>query len=211
MGTDAVPNLAEFLEEQGIKIIATNLPPAVSGMLCWVRRNDGPDVPVIILNGDDRGERQRFSLAHELGHLVMSVQGIDEEKACHRFAGAFLMMAEVLWREVGRHRQMLSMGELFHLKKLFRVSVQAIAYRCKDLGIIGQPAMRQLFAAFGRYGWRTPPYDEPEPVPKEVPRRFRRLCLRALAEETISVSRAAELLGATVAELHRMMDGPVTA
>ncbi len=211
VGNDAIPNLAELLEEQGIKIIATALPESVSGMLCWVRRNGGGDVPVIILNIEDTGERLRFSLAHELGHLVMDVTGIDEEKACHRFAGAFLMSADVLWREVGKHRQMLSLGELFELKELFSVSVQAIAYRCKDLGIVGQPAMAQLFAAFARHGWRSPPYNEPMPVSHEKPQRFRRLCLRALAEDAISDSRGAELLGTTVAELQRLMEGPVAA
>ena len=208
MGTDPIPNLAEFLEEQGVKIVTTPLPTAVSGMLCWVKRNGGPDIPVIILNSKDTGERQRFSLSHELGHLVMSVLQVDEEKACNRFAGAFLMVSDLLWREVGKHRRMLSMGELFQLKSLFGVSVQPIAYRCKDLGIIGDATMRQLFMAFTKYGWRSPPYAEPLSVRPEVPQRFRRLCLRALAEQTVSESRAAELMSMTVRDLNNLMDQP---
>ena len=44
-------------------------------------------------NDKARPERQRFTLAHELGHLMLEgrlADGLDEEKACNRFAGAFL-------------------------------------------------------------------------------------------------------------------------
>ena len=46
------------------------------------------------------GERQRFTLAHELGHLVMDVAAkLDEKKAMQRFAGVFLMPANALWQK----------------------------------------------------------------------------------------------------------------
>ena len=67
-------------------------------------------------------------------------------------------------------------GELLELKRVFGVSAQAIAYRCKDLGIIGPGVYRILFQTFARLGWRSPPYEEPHPLPAEKPHRFRRLC-----------------------------------
>ena len=42
----------------------------------------------------------------------------------------------------------------------------------------------------------------------EKPKRFERLCFRALAEDAISESKAAELLGCSVHELLRLMDEP---
>lgn len=206
LGLEAVPNFAEFLEERGIKVVAISLPESISGLVCYVRRNDGRQVPVIVVNDDDTGERQRFTLAHELGHLLLEVHsGIDEEKAAHRFASAFLMPAELLWAEVGRHRRAVAVGELVELKMLFGVSAQAIAYRCKDLGIIGPGSYRALFQAFANHGWRSPPYAEPRAVPKEKPRRFRRLCFRALAEGLLSDAKAAELLRISVRQLDREM------
>jgi Zn-dependent peptidase ImmA (M78 family)/DNA-binding XRE family transcriptional regulator len=204
MGIDPVPNLAELLEEQGIKVIATELPSSVSGLLCSVKR-EGPDVPV------HNGERQRFSLGHELGHLFMQshLDDKENEKACHRFSGAFLIDASLLRREVGNHRRSLPVAELFELKSLFGLSVQAIAFRCRDLGIIGEPTMRELFTKFSQLGWRSPPYQEPNPIRSEHPQRFRRLCLRALAEHAVSESRAAELLGVNVRELDTMLDAPI--
>jgi len=212
LGGNPIPALAEFLEERGIKVLCFDLPKSVSGLTCQVRRGSSKNVPVIVINGRDTGERHRFTLAHELGHLVMDVApGIDEEKAAHRFAGAFLMPAETIWAEIGKRRQSISLGELRQLKRLFGASLQAIAYRCKDLGVLGQPTIRRMFTFFECQGWRNPPYAEPDLMPKENPERFKRLCFRALAEGAISEAKAAELLGLTVRRLNQEMEEPPAA
>lgn len=206
LGTDPIPNLIELLEEQGIKALAVDL-TNIDGLTARVRRAHKGAVPVIVVNRKDWGERQRFTLAHELGHMVMDVAAkVDDEKAAHRFAGAFLMPADALWAEIGKHRTSIGGPELFYLKKLFGVSVQAITYRCKDLGIFGESLFRRLFHEFARLGWRSPPYQEPEALPGEEPTRFKRLTFRALAEGAISEPKAAELLGLSVRELNRCME-----
>jgi Zn-dependent peptidase ImmA (M78 family)/DNA-binding XRE family transcriptional regulator len=212
LGRDPIPNLVELLEERGLKVICEHLAEPIDGMTAHVRRSDGTRLPVIVVNSVHWGERQRFTLAHELGHAVMapatSLSEADVEKAAHRFAGAFLMPAEILWTEIGRHRSSISLGELFSLKSLLGVSVQALAYRCKDLGIFGAPLMRQLFETFTREGWRSPPYAEPVPVPRESAQRLARLCFRAVEENVLSEARAAETLGISVRDLDRRMAAP---
>ena len=101
-------------------------------------------------------------------------------------AGAFLMPAETLRAEIGKHRKSMGWGELFELKRVFGVSVQALTYRCKDLGIFSNSLFRSLFDEFDRRGWRSPPYEEPYAMKGEKPRRFRRLCYRALVEGAVS-------------------------
>ena len=133
---------------------------------------------------------------------------VDEEKAAHRFAGAFLMPADALWAEIGKHRTAIGWGELFELKQLFGASVQAITYRCKDLGIFSKATFRRLFNDFSRFGWRRPPYKEPHTRKGEEPKRFERLTFRALAEGAISESKAAELLGMSVHDLNLRMEKP---
>lgn len=209
LGIDAIPNLAEFLEEQGIKVIPLPLGESVSGLMCRARRSSGEEVPVIVVNERDTGERQRFTLAHELGHIVLEgPDGAKGEKLAHWFAGAFLMPAETLWQEVGKHRSSVSVAELFKLKAVFKVSAQAITYRLKDLQIIGEALFKKLFDFFTREGWRKPPYDEPGKIPPERPDRFKRLCFRAVAEGVVSESKAAELLGVSVRELDRLLEQP---
>jgi Zn-dependent peptidase ImmA (M78 family) len=210
LGIDPILSLAELLEEHGIKILTAELSD-IDGLTARVRRKGGDSIPVVVVKENTWSERKRFTLAHELGHMVMDVRsGADAEKAAHRFAGAFLMPAEALWREIGKHRTMISMGEFLRLKALFGASFQAITYRCLDLGIIGGAVFRRLFQVFNERGWRKPPYEEPGAIPYEVerPRRMERLCFRALAEGLIGESKAAEILGISVRSLTRLMDQP---
>src|ERR1051326_6296818 len=206
LGVDAIPNLCEFLEENGIKICAIPLPDAVSGVQATVKSAEGASVPVVVVNANNPGERQRFTVAHELGHLYMDIpKSSDPEPLCHRFAGAFLMPEQTLEKEVGSRRRSIPARELFQLKQLFGVSAQAVAYRCKDLGIISQPTVAGIFKLFGAKGWRR---DEPNPIAKEEPSRFERLCIRGLAEGVISEAKASELLQKTVREVVESLDRP---
>jgi len=208
LGNDPIPQLAELLEERGIKVLSFDL-DAIDGLAAEVKRKDRAAARVIVVKSRTWSERKRFNLAHELGHMVIAPSGnIDEEKAAHRFAGAFLMPADVLRAEVGVHRSSISIGELVVLKKRFGVSIQALTHRCKDLGIIRPAAFAWLFKIFADRGWRTAPFEEPETMAPELeePRRFERLCYRALAEGVIGESRAAELLGISVRELDTRLD-----
>ena len=91
---------------------------------------------------------------------------------------------------------------------LIATSVQALTYRCKDLGIFSNTLFRMLFDEFSRRGWRSPPYEEPCAMKGEKPRRFERLCYRALVEGAVSDAKAAELLGISVHELNRRVEEP---
>ena len=118
------------------------------------------------------------------------------------------MPAERLRAEIGKHRKSMGWSELFELKRIFGVSVQALTYRCKDLGIFSDTLFRLLFDEFSRRGWRSPPYREPYARKGEKPRRFERLCFRALVEGAVSDAKAAELLGTSVHELNRRVEEP---
>lgn len=203
LGGDPIRRLGEYLEEQGIKVMFVELPESISGMTATVQKKEGRSVPVIVINEKHPGERQRFTLAHELGHLVLEMLDVDAEAVCNRFAGAFLAPAAMIRSEVGASRKAISVGELVRLKQLFLVSIQCLIYRMKDLQIITQRAYEGLFGQITRLGWRK---KEPEPLPAETTQRFERLCFRALVEGLISESKAAELLGVSVRRLNQMLE-----
>lgn len=95
--------------------------------------------PVIVVAEQWPGDRQRFTLAHELGHLLLGGRlsaELNEEQACNRFAGAFLLPASTLRNQLGAKRHMLEIQELYLLKHEFGLSMAACLYRAKDLGII---------------------------------------------------------------------------
>lgn len=214
LGNDPIPDLSELLEEHGIKVLSLML-ENIDGLAAEVGRGSHMAARVIVVKKDAWAERKRFTLAHELGHMVLSppadMKEADVEKAANRFAGAFLIPADILRAEMGSERSSVSVGELLALKKRFGVSMQAIAYRCKDLGILGPRAFASIFKVFAQRGWRKPPYKEPGFIDSsyEEPKRFDRLCYRALAENLIGESKAAELLGISVRELDMRLDNPM--
>ena len=206
LGINPIPDMAGLMEDRGVKVLFCELPKA-DGLTTQVHRDGEPDANVIVVNQDDTSDRQRFTIAHEIGHMVLDIgPGVDEEKAAHRFAGAFLLPEEVLWAKVGRHRSDVDWKELLVLKLTFGISIQATTYRCKDLGIITDALMGRLFDIFKADGWRDPPYMEPLDVLGNRSGRFERLCFRALAEGAISESKASELLEVPVNDLDSLWE-----
>ena len=209
LGLNPVPNIAELMEDRGVKVLFRPLSDGIDGLTAHVHREGLPDVYVIVVDSNVGGDRQRFTIAHEIGHVVLDVSDdVDEERAAYRFAGAFLMPEEVLWKEVGRHRTAISLAELLRLKQVFGVSVQAITYRCKDLGIITSALMGRMFGRYQELGWRSPPYEEEFAMPGERSGRFECLCFRALSEGAISEAKASELLEIRVGDLDLLMEYP---
>ncbi|MGO1503319.1 MAG: helix-turn-helix domain-containing protein [Marinobacter sp.] len=200
LGTNPIGNLTETLEENGVKVVGLKAHEKFDGLCAVV--NAGADA-VIVSNTDRSGERQRFNLAHELGHLVMelpeAIHGTrDEENWCHRFAGALLFPASQVRATFGHSRKRVLLQEFLLAKEEWGVSIQAILRRLLDLGIV-QPAFYQnTFRFWSSKGYRK---SEPKPLPPENSYHLRQLLYRALAEGLVTPSRAAELLGVGLKEI----------
>ena len=190
IGTAPIESVVELLEDRGIRVGLVDGRARFDACTLWA--NDF--IPVIAVRRDLPGDRQRFSLAHELAHLVLqTAPEVDAERAGHRFAGAFLVPACAARRELGERRHNLGTQELYLLKHKYGLSMQGWIVRARDIGIISDATATALFRSFRQKGWHR---REPgEQLPLEVPQRMRRLVLRALAEDLISETRAAELLG----------------
>ena len=190
LGEDPIENLTDTLEERGVKVGQVQ---GHSDFDALTFTMDG-DVPVIAIKKDLTGDRQRFNIAHELGHcLLVPSDDLDEEAAANRFAGAFLVPREAARRELGESRRSLDYYELHLLKHKYGMSMQAWIYRAQDLGIISKTAAARYFKDFRKRGWhRKEPGDE---IASEKPTRLTRLVFRALKEGKINRSRASELVG----------------
>lgn len=191
LGVDPIPVLTDMLEERGVKVFQSDaIPGDFDGMAAKI---DG--IPVIVVSGNAPGDRQRFTLAHELGHLILHgrlAEGLDDEAASNRFAGAFLAPEAEVRKELGDRRNWLEPQELAVLKKAYGLSMQAWMHRAKDLGILPDTHYVEMRKYFSKNNWNK---TEPgEPYPKEHPQLFEQLVFRALAQDLISESKAAELL-----------------
>jgi Zn-dependent peptidase ImmA (M78 family) len=211
LGEAAIPNLIDTFELHGIKVFATSFgSEQVDGLSAKVGGK-----PVAVIPDRDRpGDRQRFTLAHELGHLVLKGRAskeLDEEKACHRFAGAFLVPKNAVFKLLGKERSWIEPRELQLLKEEWGLSMAGWALRARDLGVLSRPKSTELWQHFVANGWNK---REPDPQYKmEEPRGFEQLVYRALAEDLIGESKAAELLGLPLAEFaaQRTMERPPDA
>jgi len=200
LGVDPIPVLTDMLEERGIKVFQSQaINDRFDGMAATV---DG--IPVVVVGRGWPGDRQRFTLAHELGHLVLHgrlAPAVDEEAAANRFAGAFLAPADEVRKELGEKRIWLEPRELEVLKKTYGLSMQGWMHRARDLGILADVHYVEMRKFFSSRGWnKTEPGDQYAP---ECPQLFDQLVYRALAQELISESKAAELMRMPLTEFQK--------
>lgn len=156
-------------------------------------------VPIIVLLGGIKdGARQRFTIAHELGHLLLDINNeeLDEEKICNRFASALLMPKEAVINEFGITRGNISFFELIAFRNEFKVSYTAIIYRLKDLNIISEYLYRKLSMFLSQRIGK----NDPKPIQPEISYQFKRIVHKLEVDEIISLNKACELLGITVDE-----------
>lgn len=162
-----IDNLFHALELRGVLILVLPIEfDLMDAFSTWTGTEK--QRPVIAVSKGKSGDRLRFSVAHELGHLVLhfpprgTVKDIESE--AHQFAAEFLMPESAMVQEITRPVTLTSIAPL---KSRWKVSIQALIKRAYDLEIITQRQYRYLFQQLSSRGWRT---QEPRPIGEERPR-----------------------------------------
>jgi Zn-dependent peptidase ImmA (M78 family)/DNA-binding XRE family transcriptional regulator len=152
-----IKNLVELVEAAGILVLHTesNNPKLMGELL-----PDEHGVKVIYINKDMSVDRQRYTLAHELGHLMMHsgeyMPNIeDAEKEADRFAGEFLMPEYEIKPSLYLH---LSISQLGDLKRYWKCSMSSIIMRAHATGAIDHDSKTILFKQMSSAG-----YNKAEP------------------------------------------------
>ncbi len=191
IGNDPIYNCVELLEENNIKVFSVLADASFSGMSTIIKNevgvivyNDNPDIPLV---------RKRFTVLHELAHLYLKLGGFEEkqgEKLCDAFAGSMLLPDEKLKEYFGGKRTTVYTQELQFIKKNHGISLPAIMYRAKDLGLISESYMKYFMI---RYNQNLKKYENAGYQGQEESTRFMQLLIRAIAQEVISTTKAAAL------------------
>jgi Zn-dependent peptidase ImmA (M78 family)/DNA-binding XRE family transcriptional regulator len=186
---DPIPNLTRATERTGV--VVARLPgeiPDHSGFSVWPDFGFGGR-PVIVFSSSDAGDRQRFTIAHELGHLLLHSPMRDDELdakgaevEANRFAGALLLPEEAARESL---RSPLTLATLAHVKATFGVSIGMGARRAFDLGLIDEVRFVSLRKQLTGRGWH---HHEPVDVPNEEPLLIRRV-LDAISSGKSAVDR----------------------
>jgi Zn-dependent peptidase ImmA (M78 family)/DNA-binding XRE family transcriptional regulator len=174
-----IPHLVKAVEVSGAIVLA--LPArfkTCDAFSLWVtvsttQANVAVRRPLIVLSGEAPGDRLRFSLAHELGHLVMhqAIKGTvrEYEDEADRFASELLLPAAAMREQLVPP---ITLTTLAQMKPIWGVSIQAFIRRALDLQVITERQYKYLFQQLGERKWRT---EEPIALQVEKPRGMRQM------------------------------------
>lgn len=213
---EPIHDICGLIESCGIKLLAL---PYSSDAFNGLSVGADDQGPAIIINTWERIsiERQIFSTAHELGHLLMHLgdyngdthpEDKEQEKSCEKeadlFAGYFLMPEPGFNSGWAETYGMPFLDRVMKIKSIFKVSYKTVLYRLKQNGVVDNSIwlrFKNLYEA--KYNKKLAFKEEPfaegsEPFGLKpfdfYADRLSRLVRRALEEDKISVSRAAEIL-----------------
>lgn len=201
IGFDPIHNIIQLLEDKEIKIIEINEPENNFDGLATIINGK---YPVVVLNKTFSVERKRFTLLHELGHLLLELPECDvkfEENICNRFAAEFLFPQNLVIKEFGSKRESISFRELVEVQKKYGISIRAIIYRLKDANIFSENRLTEFYKKLNFNPALKKEIDQERFQSSEVSHRYEQLVYRALSQELISINKAASLLNVNVNEV----------
>jgi Zn-dependent peptidase ImmA (M78 family)/transcriptional regulator with XRE-family HTH domain len=170
LGIRPIDDVVKLLETNGIIVTSINTGSLTLDAFCQPRGRR----PLIVLSNDKQSAvRRQFDSAHELGHLLMHKELVDNqslmspqefkrmENQAHRFASALLLPEEGFAKSV----RTSTINHFTELKAFWKASIGAMVKRCKDLGIIDEVKYTSLQKQISTRKIRTrEPLDDVLPV-----------------------------------------------
>lgn len=179
LGVGPISNVVALLENKGISTCRYEISgESIEAFSFW----SGPRAFVFLASDKEAGCRSRFDAVHELAHLILHRwAGADDlenpkrlriiEREANRFAGAFLLPRKSFPNEVYTTR----LDAFIELKRRWKVAIQAMVYRCKDLGIFDEDQVTNLYKQISARRWKAKePLDNLVDMPLEQPKLLAR-------------------------------------
>lgn len=166
-----ISNLTGIMESAGIIVIACDFgTSAMDATSLWL--SELP--PLVFINKNIPGDRWRFTLAHELGHLVMHDNAPYEamEDEADIFASEFLV-PEIEIKDQFKKRGKLKLSDFANLKTYWKVSMGMLIRKSLDLGFITDIQRRYFYMNLNKGGSRAT--QEPIPLPREETNNYTNL------------------------------------
>lgn len=189
-----IPDLVNLLENNGVVIVKTDLfNEKIDGLSTISEKG----IHIIFLNARMPNDRQRFSLAHELGHILMhfDIPTISEnvEEEANRFASEFLMPKD----EIINSLRNLNFSKLGDLKRYWNVSMKSLVRRARDLKTINDQQYKNLQIGFSKKGMSI---SEPIPLKEEKSYIVNQIVKLYLEELDYSIQELAKVINLSVRE-----------
>jgi len=192
--------ITSVLEKLGIIVITFDCADSIEGLNGTVNK-----IPYIFFNSNRTIERQRFTLMHEFCHLFFShldLDGIDFEKYINSLAGHVLIPDSDLFNIFGRTNRTLNKWLRNSVAREYKIAPSCLVTRLYDARIVTKLYYQSFFRFLNStVGKKNEPSLLNECIDSEQPIIYSQQVYRALDEELISKSRAAELLHISLADL----------
>jgi Zn-dependent peptidase ImmA (M78 family)/transcriptional regulator with XRE-family HTH domain len=148
-----IENVARLIEDHGIVVARL---PGVGDAFMGISIFAAGQIPLILVSSEAPGCRDRWTLAHELGHLVLHHHRDNDalehcEEEADEFAAEFLMPAHEIRPQFG---QRLGLAELGQLKRHWRTSMQALISRARQVRRISDSQEERLWRLISARGYR---------------------------------------------------------
>lgn len=188
-----IESLTELVERAGVIVVqmdfGTNLLDALSFRLPGMR-------PLIFINKNVPGDRYRFTLAHELGHLIIHNHPEDDdimERQADDFAAELLMPRA----EIRPYLSRPSLGKLARVKAHWKVSIKALIVQTARMKLITEGQYKGLNVNYSKAG-----YTRGEPYPIDIEPAFaqKKMIQFHLSDLGFSPDEVADLLMLTTDE-----------
>ena len=194
-----VQDVAKTIEDSGIIIVPFDFGTELIDAFCQPMIGSSP--PLIFLNSRFKNkDRIRFSLSHELAHIVMhQIPTPQMEDEANQFAAAFLMPEE----DIRPSFYGLSLDKFMALKLYWKTSMQSLVMRARDVQRISDRSYKYFLIQMSKRGWRT---AEPVQIDGNIeqPKTLRKLFASHLVDLGYGVEQLSELVGILPNEAHAM-------
>nr|USU33805.1 XRE family transcriptional regulator [Methylobacterium sp. OTU13CASTA1] len=190
-----IHNLTSVIEDAGGIVVPCKFGTALLDGISF--RSAGLP-PVMCMNREAPADRYRFSLAHELGHMVLHNLPDDDtkmESEAHRFAAAFLMPAS----DIRAHISTPKMSHYGRAKAHWKVSIKALIKRSHDLKLLTDIQYKNLLVTYSKSFKEGEPFE----IEREVPARMNEMISYHLNTLGYSVDDLGKLLALGVEEVRR--------
>ena len=151
LGTGPIPNVVATVEKAGAVVLLRDLDTReLDAVSAW----PAGGAPLFLLNTAAPTDRARWSLAHELGHVIMHHEPggtAVQEKQADMFAGEFLLPATSIRDQL---RQGVNLNRLMRLKSVWGTSMAALARRALDVNALSEWQYRNLMIELSTLGYR---------------------------------------------------------
>ena len=202
VGNEPIPNVRELLERNGVKIVEVyNSVISVDAILLHISHK----IPIIAVDASRGVIEQRMAMLRELGFLLFPRYVETSDRLCHYFASAFLLPKTTFQEVIGAQRKHLVIQEILRIKERFGITEVAIIERGAIIGLFPL-ALSNRLKKYLAHHQRDLSVEKVEFSGKERSYRFNQLLCRAIAENILTLDKAADLTNTPPEKLQKTLN-----